>query len=147
MCSVVFCFMSLNNALSQRCLEVLSKTKRRVSQICCRVEANGGRPAYATRVLVTDSFAALFNEGCYRKQTQHTPTHVLICNIHKAVTWYVCTLTWNTYSLIIKTKKCTNMYCFYSKTHIKTLKKLLHVSIYRSSSGITCSSLLNYVKC
>jgi hypothetical protein len=28
------------------------------------------------------------------------------------------------------------------KTHVRTLKKLLHVSIYRSSSGSTCSSLL-----
>jgi hypothetical protein len=27
------------------------------------------------------------------------------------------------------------MYCVYSKTRIKTLKKLLHVSTYRSSSG------------
>jgi hypothetical protein len=49
-------------------------------------------------------------------------------------------------SLIIKTNKCTNMYCVYCKTHIKTLQKLLHVSIYRSSSGSTCSSLRSYVK-
>jgi hypothetical protein len=43
---------------------------------------------------------------------------------------------------LLKTNKCTTMYCVYSKTRIKTLKKLLHVSIFRSSSGSTCSSLL-----
>jgi hypothetical protein len=60
---------------------------------------------------------------------------------------YCCTLH-SEDSLIIKTNKCNNMYYIYSKTHIKTFKKLLHVSIYRSSSGstYTCSSLLKYVK-
>jgi hypothetical protein len=43
---------------------------------------------------------------------------------------------------LLKTNKCTTMYCVYSKTCIKTLKKLLHVSIYRSSSGSARSSLL-----
>jgi hypothetical protein len=57
---------------------------------------------------------------------------------------YCCTVH-SKDSLIIKTNKCTNMYFIYSKTHIKTLKKLLHVSICRSSSGSICSSLLKYV--
>jgi hypothetical protein len=35
---------------------------------------------------------------------------------------------------LLKTNKCTTIYCVYSKIRIKTLKKLLHVSIYRSSS-------------
>jgi hypothetical protein len=58
--------------------------------------------------------------------------------------WFLCNikLQQRTHKLlIIKTNKCTNMYCIYSKT----LKKLLHVSIYQSSSGSTCSSLLKYV--
>jgi hypothetical protein len=33
---------------------------------------------------------------------------------------------------LLKTNKCTPMYCVYSKTRIKTFKKLLYVSIYRS---------------
>jgi hypothetical protein len=33
---------------------------------------------------------------------------------------------------LLKTNKCTNMSCVYSKTRIKTVKKLLYVSIYRS---------------
>jgi len=71
----------------------MSKTKRSVSQICYRVEAKGGRPAYATIILVTDSLAALFNGRSYRKQIQHTATNVFICNIRKAVTWYSRTVT------------------------------------------------------
>jgi hypothetical protein len=47
----------------------------------------------------------------------------------------------NVYELL-KTNKCTNMYCVYCKTRIKTLKKLQHVSISRSSSWSTRSSLL-----
>jgi hypothetical protein len=37
-------------------------------------------------------------------------------------------------SPIIKTNKCTNMYCIIPK-HIKTFKKLLHVSIYDHHQG------------
>jgi hypothetical protein len=43
---------------------------------------------------------------------------------------------------LLKTNKYTNMYCVYSKTRTETVKKLLHVSIYRLSSGSTRSSLL-----
>jgi hypothetical protein len=32
---------------------------------------------------------------------------------------------------LLKTNKCTIIYCVYSKTLIKTVKKLLHVSILR----------------
>jgi hypothetical protein len=42
---------------------------------------------------------------------------------------------------LLKTNKCTNMCCVYSKTRIKTLKKLLHVSIYRPSSGSTLCTM------
>jgi hypothetical protein len=54
---------------------------------------------------------------------------------------YCCTVH-SEDSLIIKTNKRTNMYCIYFKTHIKTLKKLLHVSIYRSSLCTTCISTI-----
>jgi hypothetical protein len=48
---------------------------------------------------------------------------------------------------LLNTNKCTIICCVYSKIRIKTLKKLLHVSIHRSSSGGTRSSLLKlYVK-
>jgi hypothetical protein len=50
---------------------------------------------------------------------------------------YCCTVHFED-SPITKTNKCTNMCWVDSKTRIKTLKKLLHVSIYRSSSGSTC---------
>jgi hypothetical protein len=43
---------------------------------------------------------------------------------------------------LLNTNKCTIIYCGYSKIHIKTLKKLLHVSVYRSPSGSIRSSLL-----
>jgi hypothetical protein len=79
---------------------------------------------------------------CFKQLSVH---HQEVCTSSLYCCFYCCTVH-SKDSLIIKTNKCTNMYCIYSKTHIKTLKKLLHVSIYRSSSGSTCSSLLKYVK-
>jgi hypothetical protein len=58
----------------------------------------------------------------------------LICNTFKSHLIYQS----------LKTNKCTIIYCVYSKIHNKTLKKLLHVSVYRSSPGSTRSSLLKH---
>jgi hypothetical protein len=74
--------------------------------------------------------------------------HLSVCDLVLAPTPLV-EFSWNSLQKVymkihqlLKTNKCTNIYSVYSKTHIKTLKKLLHVSIYRSSSGSTCRSLL-----
>jgi hypothetical protein len=130
--------MSLNNASSHCCLEVLSKTKKSVSQICCRVEATGGRSGYETRILVTDSLAAMFNVRCYRKQKQPSPKNMVIINVREAVTLYSCTLTYDIYLAKSLLEKLTDRrlserrhviwYCFIKKFNVDMQSESLSIS-------------------
>jgi hypothetical protein len=101
---------------------------------------NNASLGLSTSSLITPFSASLYPKirvftARYEFNFKYNSDHIYCCTVHSEN------------PLIIKTNKCTNMYCIYSKTNIKTLKKLLHVSIYRLSSGSTCSSLLKYVKC